>query len=98
MLNFLQFLWTTRVRMPRVTVVQIIIVILFLRLVMWLHEETVPLGVGRVLMLRILLVTLCLGRVVLRMTASTFTDYSDCGEDGDDSVWNITRWLEALTR
>ena len=94
MLNFLQFLWMTRVRMPRATVVRIISVILFLRLVMWLHEETVPLGVGRVLMLRILLVTLCLGRLVLRMSASTFPDYSDCGQDGDDSVRNIARLLE----
>ena len=57
MLNFLQFLWT-RVRMPRATVVRIISVILFLRL---LHEETVPLGVGRVLMLRILLVSWTIG-------------------------------------
>ena len=48
MLSFLQFLWTTRVRMPRATVVRIISVILFLRLVMWLHQETVPLGLGRV--------------------------------------------------
>ena len=94
MLSFLQFLWTTRVRMPRTTVVQMTFVILFLRLVMRLHEETVPLVVGRVVMLRIFLVSLVLGRLGLRMSASTFPDYSDCGEDGDDSVRNIARLLE----